>query len=97
MVLQLNPDLFSIFFFLLPVVLQRYDGDISDLGLTLSYDEDVMGQVGFYSVICWTYLCFVLFMLPWKAGSAPLNSATGFNIYLWAGKSFSHSFFPSDP
>lgn len=25
---------------------QRYDGDISDLGLTLSYDEDVMGQVG---------------------------------------------------
>lgn len=25
---------------------QRYDGDIADLGLTLSYDEDVMGQVG---------------------------------------------------
>lgn len=24
---------------------QRYDGDIADLGLTLSYDEDVMGQV----------------------------------------------------
>ncbi|ELK31454.1 Ubiquitin-protein ligase E3B [Myotis davidii] len=26
--------------------IKRYDGDISDLGLTLSYDEDVMGQVG---------------------------------------------------
>lgn len=25
--------------------LQRYDGDVGDLGLTLSYDEDVMGQV----------------------------------------------------
>lgn len=24
---------------------QRYDGDVGDLGLTLSYDEDVMGQV----------------------------------------------------
>ncbi|KAH0516907.1 Ubiquitin-protein ligase E3B [Microtus ochrogaster] len=24
---------------------QRYDGDIADLGLTLSYDEDVMGQL----------------------------------------------------
>ncbi|KAF2986584.1 hypothetical protein EK904_009209, partial [Melospiza melodia maxima] len=24
--------------------IKRYDGDISDLGLTLSYDEDVMGQ-----------------------------------------------------
>lgn len=54
MVLLLNPDFFFSFFPLLPVVLQRYDGDISDLGLTLSYDEDVMGQVGFYSVICWT-------------------------------------------
>lgn len=27
------------------VVFQRYDGDVGDLGLTLSYDEDVMGQV----------------------------------------------------
>lgn len=27
------------------VDVQRYDGDVSDLGLTLSYDEDVMGQV----------------------------------------------------
>ncbi|KAM9280870.1 ubiquitin-protein ligase E3B isoform 3-T4 [Morus bassanus] len=26
-------------------VYERYDGDISDLGLTLSYDEDVMGQL----------------------------------------------------
>lgn len=26
-------------------VLQRYDGDVGDLGLSLSYDEDVMGQV----------------------------------------------------
>ncbi|KAM6052554.1 ubiquitin-protein ligase E3B isoform 2-T8 [Chlamydotis macqueenii] len=25
--------------------IKRYDGDISDLGLTLSYDEDVMGQL----------------------------------------------------
>lgn len=27
------------------VFVQRYDGDVGDLGLTLSYDEDVMGQV----------------------------------------------------
>lgn len=27
------------------VLFQRYDGDVGDLGLTLSYDEDVMGQV----------------------------------------------------
>lgn len=27
------------------VFFQRYDGDVGDLGLTLSYDEDVMGQV----------------------------------------------------
>ncbi|XP_073916937.1 ubiquitin-protein ligase E3B isoform X2 [Castor canadensis] len=26
-------------------VYERYDGDIADLGLTLSYDEDVMGQL----------------------------------------------------
>lgn len=32
--------------FLSFVVFQRYDGDVGDLGLTLSYDEDVMGQVG---------------------------------------------------
>ncbi|XP_028853145.1 ubiquitin-protein ligase E3B [Denticeps clupeoides] len=25
--------------------IKRYDGDVSDLGLTLSYDEDVMGQL----------------------------------------------------
>lgn len=25
--------------------IKRYDGDVGDLGLTLSYDEDVMGQV----------------------------------------------------
>ncbi|TSO98499.1 Ubiquitin-protein ligase E3B [Bagarius yarrelli] len=25
--------------------IKRYDGDVSDLGLTLSYDEDVMGQI----------------------------------------------------
>lgn len=29
---------------------QRYDGDVGDLGLTLSYDEDVMGQVKLESV-----------------------------------------------
>lgn len=27
---------------------QRYDGDVSDLGLTLSYDEEVMGQVNVF-------------------------------------------------
>lgn len=27
------------------LIFQRYDGDVGDLGLTLSYDEDVMGQV----------------------------------------------------
>lgn len=32
---------FLIIFFLK----KRYDGDVGDLGLTLSYDEDVMGQV----------------------------------------------------
>lgn len=32
-------DLYSFIYF------QRYDGDVGDLGLTLSYDEDVMGQV----------------------------------------------------
>lgn len=46
MVLLLNPDLLSLFFSFF-LFSQRYDGDISDLGLTLSYDEDVMGQVGF--------------------------------------------------
>lgn len=69
MVLLLNPDLLSLFFSFF-LFSQRYDGDISDLGLTLSYDEDVMGQVGFCSVICWTlYLCFVLFMSPWLSCS----------------------------
>lgn len=29
---------------------QRYDGDVGDLGLTLSYDEDVMGQVNMVAI-----------------------------------------------
>ncbi|XP_058387605.1 ubiquitin-protein ligase E3B isoform X2 [Diceros bicornis minor] len=32
-------------------VYERYDGDISDLGLTLSYDEDVMGQLVCHELI----------------------------------------------
>ncbi|XP_036210046.1 ubiquitin-protein ligase E3B isoform X2 [Myotis myotis] len=31
--------------------IKRYDGDISDLGLTLSYDEDVMGQLVCHELI----------------------------------------------
>ncbi|MBN3304295.1 UBE3B ligase, partial [Amia calva] len=30
---------------------RRYDGDVSDLGLTLSYDEDVMGQLVCHELI----------------------------------------------
>lgn len=41
-----SPSLISFFFFF-----QRYDGDVGDLGLTLSYDEDVMGQVRMEDVI----------------------------------------------
>lgn len=32
----------------LNLIFQRYDGDVSDLGLTLSYDEEVMGQVNVF-------------------------------------------------
>lgn len=32
------------------IFFQRYDGDVSDLGLTLSYDEEVMGQVSNFCV-----------------------------------------------
>lgn len=44
---------------------QRYDGDVSDLGLTLSYDEDVMGQVSniFLSYNQLVPCCSVLFFL----------------------------------
>ncbi|MBN3316719.1 UBE3B ligase, partial [Atractosteus spatula] len=31
--------------------IKRYDGDVSDLGLTLSYDEDVMGQLVCHELI----------------------------------------------
>lgn len=40
-------------------VFQRYDGDVGDLGLTLSYDEDVMGQVrmeNIYMMQCLNFL-----------------------------------------
>ncbi|XP_076126988.1 ubiquitin-protein ligase E3B [Alosa pseudoharengus] len=32
--------------------IKRYDGDVSDLGLTLSYDEEVMGQLVCHELIC---------------------------------------------
>uniref|UniRef100_UPI00329829E6 hypothetical protein n=1 Tax=Salmonella enterica TaxID=28901 RepID=UPI00329829E6 len=38
------PSLYSEFYKNLTSI-KRYDGDIADLGLTLSYDEDVMGQL----------------------------------------------------
>lgn len=48
--------------------LQRYDGDVSDLGLTLSYDEDVMGQVNknnifLSSTLLVSVLCLLLAIL----------------------------------
>lgn len=44
---------------------QRYDGDISDLGLTLSYDEDVMGQVGLHlSPFCFSHTTKLLCCPP---------------------------------
>ena len=30
---------------------QRYDGDVQDLGLTFSYDQDVMGRVVTHDLI----------------------------------------------
>ena len=30
---------------------QRYDGDVQDLGLTFSYDQDVMGQLVTHDLI----------------------------------------------
>lgn len=52
------------------VLFQRYDGDVGDLGLTLSYDEDVMGQVEtiFFSLNAGKQNCSfnlnTLFMFP---------------------------------
>lgn len=62
--------------FLLFCFFQRYDGDVGDLGLTLSYDEDVMGQVRIdmdelinYSVVIKyslkEVLCVLTACLPW--------------------------------
>lgn len=43
---------------------QRYDGDVGDLGLTLSYDEDVMGQVRVLNMIDEMHFCYIGVMIP---------------------------------
>uniref|UniRef100_W5MA02 Ubiquitin-protein ligase E3B n=1 Tax=Lepisosteus oculatus TaxID=7918 RepID=W5MA02_LEPOC len=45
------PSLDSEFYKNLTSIKKRYDGDVSDLGLTLSYDEDVMGQLVCHELI----------------------------------------------